>query len=189
MFKKEDGQAIVEFALVIPIFLLLFFGIVEFGWTSYQKTVFMQGYSRASYDATAKALNDKDPLEFYDTQVENPDPDFTFGYQVYEGLFIENLIKDSIIESSLWGFKDQNLKVTNGRAVLHNKETTFDVPGIKDGTSTRARKITRTMELTGDLTYTVYPISGLGRFFYGEEIVFKKHLDCDRVIATQERRE
>ena len=45
------------------------------------------------------------------------------------------------------------------------------------------------MHLTGDLTYTVYPISGLGRFFYGEEIVFKKHLDCDRVIATQERRE
>lgn len=35
---REDGQAIVEFALVAPIFLLLVFGVVEFGkaWMTYQ---------------------------------------------------------------------------------------------------------------------------------------------------------
>lgn len=30
--KKEDGQAIVEFALVLPILILLIGGIIDFGW-------------------------------------------------------------------------------------------------------------------------------------------------------------
>ena len=30
--KKEDGQAMVEFALVLPIFILLLGGIIDFGW-------------------------------------------------------------------------------------------------------------------------------------------------------------
>ena len=36
--KREDGQALIEFALIIPIFLLLVFAVVEFGqaWNVYQ---------------------------------------------------------------------------------------------------------------------------------------------------------
>jgi Flp pilus assembly protein TadG len=36
--KRQEGQAIVEFALIAPIFLLLVFGVVEFGraWNVYQ---------------------------------------------------------------------------------------------------------------------------------------------------------
>ena len=30
--KKEDGQAMVEFALVLPILILLIAGIIDFGW-------------------------------------------------------------------------------------------------------------------------------------------------------------
>jgi hypothetical protein len=33
--KKENGQAAVEFALVLPIFLLLIFAIIDFGWLFY----------------------------------------------------------------------------------------------------------------------------------------------------------
>jgi hypothetical protein len=33
--NKEDGQAVVEFALVLPIFLLLIFAIIDFGWLFY----------------------------------------------------------------------------------------------------------------------------------------------------------
>jgi Flp pilus assembly protein TadG len=32
---KENGQAVVEFALVLPLFLLLIFAIIEFGWVFY----------------------------------------------------------------------------------------------------------------------------------------------------------
>ncbi len=35
--KKEDGQAVVEFALILPIFLLILCGIIDFGWLFYNQ--------------------------------------------------------------------------------------------------------------------------------------------------------
>jgi Flp pilus assembly protein TadG len=35
--QREDGQAMVEFALILPIFLLILCGIVDFGWLFYNQ--------------------------------------------------------------------------------------------------------------------------------------------------------
>lgn len=35
--RDEDGQAMVEFALVLPIFLLIVCGIIDFGWLFYNQ--------------------------------------------------------------------------------------------------------------------------------------------------------
>ena len=35
--RKEDGQAMVEFALVLPVFLLILCGIIDFGWLFYNQ--------------------------------------------------------------------------------------------------------------------------------------------------------
>jgi len=35
--RNEDGQAMVEFALVLPIFLLILCGIIDFGWLFYNQ--------------------------------------------------------------------------------------------------------------------------------------------------------
>lgn len=35
LHKKEEGQAVIEFAFILPFFLLLIFAIIEFGWTFY----------------------------------------------------------------------------------------------------------------------------------------------------------
>ena len=35
--RKEDGQYTVEFALVLPILILLIFGMLDFGWLFYNK--------------------------------------------------------------------------------------------------------------------------------------------------------
>ena len=37
MKKREDGQAMVEFALILPIFLLILCGIIDFGWLFYNQ--------------------------------------------------------------------------------------------------------------------------------------------------------
>jgi len=39
LWKRNDGQALVEFALSIPVFLVLLFGIVEFGLLLYNQQV------------------------------------------------------------------------------------------------------------------------------------------------------
>ncbi|MDP4120101.1 MAG: TadE/TadG family type IV pilus assembly protein [Bacillota bacterium] len=36
-FKEEQGQSMVEFALVIPLLLLLILGIIDFGWIYHSK--------------------------------------------------------------------------------------------------------------------------------------------------------
>lgn len=35
--RKEDGQAMLEFALILPIFLLILCGIIDFGWLFYNQ--------------------------------------------------------------------------------------------------------------------------------------------------------
>lgn len=35
--RREDGQAMVEFALILPIFLLILCGIIDFGWLFYNQ--------------------------------------------------------------------------------------------------------------------------------------------------------
>lgn len=35
--KREDGQAMVEFALILPIFLQILCGIIDFGWLFYNQ--------------------------------------------------------------------------------------------------------------------------------------------------------
>lgn len=37
ILKKEEGQALVEFALVLPLLLLLVCGIIDFGWLFYNQ--------------------------------------------------------------------------------------------------------------------------------------------------------
>jgi Flp pilus assembly protein TadG len=37
LFRKSDGSAIIEFALIAPVFFLLFFGVTEFGLFMYHK--------------------------------------------------------------------------------------------------------------------------------------------------------
>lgn len=35
--RREDGQAMVEFALILPIFLIILCGIIDFGWLFYNQ--------------------------------------------------------------------------------------------------------------------------------------------------------
>ena len=36
-YRREEGQAMVEFALILPIFLLILCGIIDFGWLFYNQ--------------------------------------------------------------------------------------------------------------------------------------------------------
>ncbi|SET06038.1 TadE-like protein [Oceanobacillus limi] len=67
MIRKQDGQSLVEFALVIPIFLLLLVGIFDFGRIFYthlqlefvsQEAVRMAGLGYGDEAVTAYTMNE-----------------------------------------------------------------------------------------------------------------------------------
>lgn len=178
ILKNEKAQGSFEFALVAPVFLLIFFSIIEFGWTAYQKTVFLQGFGHASYDITGERLRDHNSLK--DADISNITT-YTVG--------VDELIKDSIEQSCFWGFIRENLTVTNAKAVLENEESNTVVPSFELGETANVKTITRYAHINADITYNIYPITGLGNLFFGNKIELKKHLNCKRVVSSQQRLE
>ena len=57
--RSESGNAIVEFALTAPLFLIILMGIFDFSWQIYGKQVLQGAVSKAARDATLEgnALN------------------------------------------------------------------------------------------------------------------------------------
>lgn len=177
VFLNEKGQAITEFAIVIPIFITMLLGIIEFGWIGYQRVLFTQGYIHASWDITAEKLNDIDPL--IDVHSINN----------YSAAEVEPLIKDALNTSSLWGFKPANLVIKNAKATLYNKEAQFDVPGRVMGTVTSAKSITRYMDISAEIEYNIQSITGITNLFSKDLLKAKKDLMYTRVVGTQKRTE
>lgn len=66
MFKKEKGQAMVEFALILIPMLILIGGIIDFGWIFYHKVIVNNA---AREGARYAAIHSKDIT--YDTDTES----------------------------------------------------------------------------------------------------------------------
>ncbi|MFC4737269.1 TadE/TadG family type IV pilus assembly protein [Bacillus daqingensis] len=87
MMKKQSGQSMVEFAIMLPVFLLLVVGIVDFGRVLYthlelelvaQESARLGGFGETSayIDKFAKAKTSRDSalLEVDVKVVQEPDP-------------------------------------------------------------------------------------------------------------------
>lgn len=59
--REERGQAMVEFAVILPIFVVLVFGIIQFG-IVFNNYVTLTDATRAGARAGAVARNDADPV-------------------------------------------------------------------------------------------------------------------------------
>jgi len=174
--SNESGQSIVEFGLVLPLFLLILFFIIDFGWLAYQWASFEYGYIQASWSISAADLGDTDPLEDVPSEA------------LYSGAIVADTIRDDLKNSSL-GISSDNLSVTNAQAVLYNTEENFAVPGRKPNEPVMAVSRTRYMKLSATLRYDVQPMTYVGRLFFGSMISFEKDLDRTRVVRTQSRSE
>lgn len=174
--RGEKGQAIVEFALVFPMFLLIIFGIIDFSWIGYQKASFEYGYMQASWYVSAEDLNDYDTLEKTPSQ------------KTYTGTIVADILREDIEGSSL-GIKPESLSVRNARAKLYNKEGGFKVPGATGRGDNEAYGITRYMDISAFIDYEVQPLTFLGRTLFGDNFSFTKALDRTRVVRRQTRSE
>lgn len=68
--REERGQAMVEFAVILPIFVVLVFGIIQFG-IVFNNYVTLTDATRAGARAGAVARNDADPTGTATTAVNN----------------------------------------------------------------------------------------------------------------------
>lgn len=175
--KQDKGQAMVEFALVLPVFLVIILFIIEAGWMTYQQSVFDQSYQYSSWTIQASDLGDSDPLESCPASA------------VYSGNTVSDPLVERIKEASFWGFIPENLTVSNAQAVMHNEEETFLVPGRTPSDTVTATSRTRYMDLEATLSYDIYPLTFLGQQVFGTRVTKEKKLSCNRIVATQHRSE
>ncbi|MFW5649593.1 MAG: TadE family protein [Candidatus Alkaliphilus sp. MAG34] len=177
VYSKESGQAILEFALIFPVFLLILFGIIDFGWIGYQRMSFEYGYIQSSWYISAGDLNDYDLLE--DVPSEN----------LYTGAIVADLLREGLENSSL-GIMPKKLGVKNARATLYNKKEEFKVPGRNElGVLNEGYGITRYMDVNALIDYEIQPLTFVGRTFFGDNITFKKELNRTRIVSRQIRTE
>lgn len=73
-WRNEEGQAVVEFALILPLLILLIFGMIDFGWLFYNK-IEVNNASREGARYAAIHWNEAD----YVTDTENLVYSFTSG--------------------------------------------------------------------------------------------------------------
>lgn len=172
-FKVENGQGLVEFAMVLPIFIFIVFTIIDFSWIAYQRSSFNYGYLKASCEITADDLGDTDELE--DVRSES----------TYSGSKVSDNIKESIIESND-GILDGNLTIKDAVAKLYNEKDDFSIPDYKNR-KTVANSITRYMDLTANLEYEIRPITFIGKTIFGDSITVKKELVRTNVIKSHHR--
>ncbi len=72
--RREDGQAMLEFALILPIFLLILCGIIDFGWLFYNQlalnNICREG-ARYAVVNTAEDHSTDDILRHIDNYIES----------------------------------------------------------------------------------------------------------------------
>ncbi len=58
--RREDGQAMVEFALILPVFLLILCGIIDFGWLFYNQLSLNNACREGARYAVVNTADDAD---------------------------------------------------------------------------------------------------------------------------------
>lgn len=166
-----------EFALLLPVFLMIIFTIVDFGWIALQRGTFLQGCNHISWNITANALEDRDSMNDAPSKI-------TYGIET-----VAPLVYSDMSERSLLGFDPSRFTVKSAYAELYNKEGSFDVPGRNPDMTVTAINRTRYMDLTAEVSYDIYPMSIVGQMMFGKKITVDQTLYCTRVLGAKCRTE
>lgn len=170
---RDAGQAAVEFALAILIFLPILFFIMDFGWVTFQKASFEYAYMHASWEA-ALPLNDPQPI---DSLIDyDADP-----VQVKAALLQQMKNSAAIIIGD-----NLDIPTDTAKAHFHTDQKKFEAPSSNPDKNETPISSTRTVHLQADIKYTIHPLTPFGSLFFSSDPI-TKHLDCTRVVRMQHR--
>ena len=182
--SSEVGQAMVEWAFVFPVFLLLVFGIIDFSWLGYQRLMFESSFQMTAWDFTlflkdprigVGRLSDRDIILYEikpdDYNESSPDVVIVNGsyYALGEG------IKKHMLESSVGFLEADKLTVTSATAVfgINQLEDYYNITGSE---YVMVESSQLQVSLAADLEYRIKFLTPVGRIFdpSGEVILEKK---------------
>ena len=164
--RRTSGQALVEFALVFPLFIMILFAIIDFGWMAYQKATFDYSRIHTSWD-------------YAGLDVGNP------SSKTYDSVRVQKAVKASIEKAPSIGFDTSELTVTNAKVTISNVASESTVPDRKqpDPDPTKATKVTRQARLEATVKYNVKPIIGL----LIKPVEVTEKIDVTHVVGNQTR--
>lgn len=176
--NRESGQGIVEFALVLPVFLLIVFFIIDCGWILYQNASLDYGLSHASWYVDAGVMADPGDYE----SGEEEAADWTAGYGA-----LSRAMEESIRQSALIGFRPKSLLVTVRDAFIINEPEIFlSVPGPREE-EIRSRLTTRKMHVTAEVRCQLSALTPIGSRIFRNSLQTVRTLDYERVVGKQIR--
>lgn len=161
--RRTSGQALVEFALVFPLFIMILFAIIDFGWMAYQKAAFDYSRIHTSWD-------------YAGLDVGNP------SSKTYDSARVQAAVKSSIEKAPSIGFDTSELTVENAKVTISNVPSESTVPD-RNNDPTKATKVTRQARLEATVKYNVKPIIGL----LIKPVEVTEKIDVTHVVGNQTR--
>lgn len=193
----EKGQAVVEWAIVFPLFLLLMCAIIDFGWFGYQRLMFESAYQMTAWDFTL-ILRDTGGNEMTDSSIVGGGTPGSYNESTANVVKIDGKglyglgpgIKEHMVSGSGGLLKESNLKVKSAKVdfkmvvepefyqLVGNELKQYDTHRVN-------------VELLAELEYEIEPLTPIGKnfFFAGGENVIKKNVvrkRNERVIVIRE---
>lgn len=161
--RRTSGQALVEFALVFPLFIMILFAIIDFGWMAYQKAAFDYSRIHTSWD-------------YAGLDVGNP------SSTTFDSARVQAAVRSSIEKAPSIGFDTSELTVTNAKVTISNVPSESTVPD-RNYDPTKATKVTRQARLEATVKYNVKPIIGL----LIKPVEVTEKIDVTHVVGNQTR--
>lgn len=177
--RRTSGQALVEFALVFPLFIMILFAIIDFGWMAYQKAAFDYSRIHTSWDYAGLDVGNPSSTTF-NWSYEQTDPTKSQTYTTG----VQDAVMESIKKAPSIGFDTSELTVTNAKVTISNVPSESTVPDRKtDPDPTKATKVTRQARLEATVRYNVKPIIGL----LIKPVEVTEKIDVTHVVGNQTR--
>ena len=175
--RRTSGQALVEFALVFPLFIMILFAIIDFGWMAYQKAAFDYSRIHTSWDYAGLDVGNPSSTTF-NWSYEQTDPTKSQTYTTG----VQDAVMESIKKAPSIGFDTSELTVTNAKVTISNVPSESTVPD-RNYDPTKATKVTRQARLEATVKYNVKPIIGL----LIKPVEVTEKIDVTHVVGNQTR--
>lgn len=168
--KKEKGQAMVEYAFIIPIFLMLLLVTIDFGWIIYQKNMF---------DYTCRHSAWEMDLESFDEYSLNTQLKIHLtGWEANQ--FLEDYFR--IVNRNTLGHLDtRNVRFKNSEIFIYPGVTKYKYKKPEDLPEYAASDLNldyknTTIEIRGEGSYKINTITPLSKPFLKDGITVKNSI-------------